>query len=75
MSDLFTLWSDFESGLTENGRIAADIDKLENLVQLYLYEQHEVIEGSSEWKQWIEERIHTARGNELLRIIKEKYEA
>ena len=74
MSEVFSLWNDFDIGRTETAKIAADIDKLENLVQLYLYEKDEPVEGAAAWKQWVEDRVQTMRGQDILRIIKEKYE-
>lgn len=75
MSEAFALWNDCDNGLTETAKIAADIDKLENLIQLYLYEQEEPVEGAAAWKQWVEEKIQTSHGQAILRIVKEKYEA
>jgi 5'-deoxynucleotidase YfbR-like HD superfamily hydrolase len=74
MSETFALWNEFDSGLTQTAKIAADIDKLENLVQLYLYERDEPVEGAAAWKQWVGDRLQTKQGQDILQIVKEKYE-
>lgn len=74
LTDVYVLWEAFENGRTESARIAADIDKLENLIQLYRYEGGTSVEGSAEWKQWIEEHLQTKAGHHLLKLVRDLYE-
>jgi nucleoside phosphorylase/5'-deoxynucleotidase YfbR-like HD superfamily hydrolase len=69
------LWEDFEARADVNANIARDIDKLENLVQLYLYQQVATISGYSQWKDELLNEVTTEAGKDILRIVQDYFES
>jgi 5'-deoxynucleotidase YfbR-like HD superfamily hydrolase len=70
-SDLYWLWSDFENAKSINGRIAKEIDALENLLQLKI-EANQLGVSISDFEYWCEDltsRITTLFGKRLLAMI------
>lgn len=65
---------DFRGESTFNARVAHDLDRLENLVQLWVYRiQGQVIPGADEWETEIREDISTDLGLHILERLKEYY--
>jgi putative hydrolase of HD superfamily len=68
-------WHEFESRQTNESRIAKDIDKLENLMQLYIYNKRgDYIEDFDSWKTQIIEGIATEEGLRIKDIIVSEFE-
>jgi nucleoside phosphorylase/5'-deoxynucleotidase YfbR-like HD superfamily hydrolase len=70
----YELWLDFERGSTENAKIARDIDKLENLVQLYKYHTVTKIQDYDDWKEKLTSMIETTEGRRILDLLREYFE-
>ena len=71
----YQLWTEFESGATENARIARDLDKLDNLVQLYLYQRKARIPNFDEWKEMLISAIESPEGRQILDIVREHFDS
>ncbi len=68
-------WEAFDRRADINAKIANDIDKLENLVQLYIYrKQNKPIPGFDLWKRDLAESIKTDAGQAILDIIKNYFD-
>lgn len=69
------LWNEYMDGKTFNSQIAYDIDKLEPLVQLYIYRKmlpaNEALNVKNEWLQYVNMRLKTQFGRKVLSFIKE----
>lgn len=63
------VWEDYVGGNSVNARIAHEIDKIENLVQLYLYNEEKAIEDFNEWKVYIKERVTTRVGKRIFEFL------
>lgn len=71
---MYRAWNDFENGITINGRIAREIDALENLIQLTIEAQNEgvVISDADSWRDELIRRVNTPIGKRILEMILEK---
>jgi 5'-deoxynucleotidase YfbR-like HD superfamily hydrolase len=70
----YQMWEEFESKANENARIAKDLDKLENLMQLILYRRQASIPDYLEWKSQLINDVTTSAGRHVLRILQEHFE-
>jgi 5'-deoxynucleotidase YfbR-like HD superfamily hydrolase len=70
----YELWEDFESRADENADIARDLDKLDNLVQLYLYGRKASISDFGQWKEQLVDAVTSDAGKEILRIVQDYFE-
>lgn len=70
-TSLLDLWEDFENELTINGKIAHEIDRLDNLLQLEIENSNEDVTISDyiKWKSWILDRVHTPVGRRIANFI------
>lgn len=68
-SDVFTLWDEFEARQTLNARIAKEIDKIDNLIQLSMYHPEYQIEDVTEWRNELREVVKTEVGKSILRRV------
>lgn len=67
------LWSAMK-GNDINGKIAGELDKLENLVQLYRYRRQGLAIPDFElWESGLVERVKTEPGLQVLRVVQEEY--
>jgi nucleoside phosphorylase/5'-deoxynucleotidase YfbR-like HD superfamily hydrolase len=65
-----SMWEAFENLSDINARIANDIDKLENLMQLYIYRKEgQTISGIEEWTKGLTTHIETDAGQAILEVI------
>jgi nucleoside phosphorylase/5'-deoxynucleotidase YfbR-like HD superfamily hydrolase len=71
----YDLWEDFESGADSNADVARDLDKLDNLVQLYIYSKRTVISEFNEWRDQLVGDITSEPGREILNIIQDYFES
>lgn len=63
-------WQNFEYGKDINGRIAKELDVLDNLYQLLSYiRQGEHIADADEWKRQIVAKVKTKAGQDILGMI------
>ena len=63
-------WSEFKAKSNLNAKIAIDVDKLENLMQLYLYSRHgHVIDDFKKWEENLVSHIKTEAGVQILKVI------
>ena len=66
-------WADIEGGSTINGRIAKDFDRLDNLVQLYIYrDRGDRIEDFDSWKRSL--NMTTSEGQRIAQLLSEYFE-
>jgi 5'-deoxynucleotidase YfbR-like HD superfamily hydrolase len=75
LAHYYRLWKAFEDGVNESARIARDLDKLENLTQLYLYGQEVDIEDQQRWQNALKESISTEIGEEILAHLQDYFES
>lgn len=72
--DLHRCFQEFDQRASMNARIANDLDRLENLMQLYLFREH--FQDTSEFQKWkidLVNSIHTPAGRQILRIIQDNF--
>jgi 5'-deoxynucleotidase YfbR-like HD superfamily hydrolase len=70
LQDRKRLLIDFYEKNTINGKIAYELDKIENLIQIYIYEKDGIkFEDSEEWKRSLRERIKTNLGIDICKKI------
>jgi nucleoside phosphorylase/5'-deoxynucleotidase YfbR-like HD superfamily hydrolase len=69
-----SMWESFEKGADQNARIARDLDRLENLVQLYIYSREASIQDFGEWRDWLKAQISTEIGKEILSHLQDYFE-
>ncbi len=76
LRDSKKLLSDFYNKSSINGKIAYELDKIENLIQIYIYEKSGVIfDNSISWKMELRERVITDLGIEILKKIDHYFSA
>jgi 5'-deoxynucleotidase YfbR-like HD superfamily hydrolase len=73
--DVARIYREFESGATTNAKIASDIDKLENLVQLHLYwtEDPQTVSDFAQFRCDLESKIATDIGKSMLKIVTDHF--
>lgn len=66
LSKMHELWEEYEAKTTINAKVAHDIDRLENLVQLYVYQiEGRQVEGFDAWERDLHDAIKTSPGIQL----------
>lgn len=70
---MYREWADFDSQITINGKVAREIDVLENLLQLEIeHGEHDVtISDYKEWREDLINQINTPMAKRILKIILE----
>ena len=66
----YSLWKEFEAAETINARVAQDIDKIDNLMQLNIYVHEATIEGSDEWQADLLGALRTDIGRDIAEIVR-----
>lgn len=66
MSRTFLLWNEFEARQTLNAKIAKELDKIDNLVQLSIYNLQYKINDVLDWRDELREVVKTDVGKSLL---------
>jgi 5'-deoxynucleotidase YfbR-like HD superfamily hydrolase len=74
LQSYYERWEQFEAAANENARIARDLDRLENLMQLYLYQRVAEVEDYQDWKTQLISNISTPAGKRILDIIRDNFE-
>lgn len=73
LQDSKTMLQEYYGKKTINGILTYELDKIENLVQLYIYEQSGLhFEDSESWKRFLRECIKTELGKSILTEV-DKY--
>jgi len=67
------IWQTFEAANNINARVARDIDKLENLVQLYIYGRSHPISDFNSWRTSLMESIETELARAALVSIEQHF--
>lgn len=67
----YSLWREFEAAETINSRVAQDLDKLDNLMQLRMYSQEVAVEGGKDWQSDLLGALRTEIGRDVAQIIME----
>lgn len=67
-------WEIFEATMDHNAKIARDLDRLDNLVQLYLYQREVLIEDFAEWRDELRSLIITDAGKDILTILQDHFD-
>jgi 5'-deoxynucleotidase YfbR-like HD superfamily hydrolase len=73
--DLYRSFQEFDQRASLNARIAHDIDRLENLMQLYLFREH--FDDVSEFQRFkidLINEIETPAGQRIMQIIQDNFE-
>ncbi len=67
-TEYLDLWEDFETKRTINGRVANDIDKIENYFQLQLYKKdsENVLSDFEDWASALKRSIKSPLGQDIL---------
>ena len=69
------LWERFEAQSTHSAKVARDLDKLENLFQLFLYRaQGKSISDFAEWRAGLHQDLATKEGRAIAAMIEEYFE-
>lgn len=70
------LWDEFRRGVTDEAKLAADADVLENLFQLHVYVKsgHEIRDFHS-WKSSLLERLSTKQGQQAGQLVLRHFQA
>lgn len=70
---MFRSWEEFEKATTINGRIAKEIDAIENLLQLIIETESPEVEISDHpyWRSELVHRVETPMGKRILEILLE----
>ncbi len=63
-------WDECEKGLSEEGKIAKDFDKIDNLVQLHAYAREVQILDFADWRRGLVESVRTKPGRAALDALK-----
>jgi len=71
LEELRTLWESYKSQDSINAKVAREIDKIENLIQLEIYHEKEtnVISDYDNWKAELTGEVSTTLGLKILRSI------
>lgn len=72
--DLFRSYQEFDQRASLNARIAHDLDRLENLMQLYMFRNH--FSKSSDFRKWkvdLTNGVETAAGRRIMQIIEDNF--
>ena len=73
--DLYRSFREFDQRASVNARIANDLDRLENLMQLYAFRSH--FKDKAEFQKWkidLTNGVQTAAGRQIMRIIQDNFE-
>lgn len=69
---MYRAWADFENSVSINGRVAREIDALDNLLQLTIELEAEAeISDAESWKEEIASRVRTPMGKRILEMLLE----
>ena len=64
------IWEEFVKNSTINARLAHEVDKIENLVQILIYRKSgEKIDDYNEWKAYLRSRLVTGLGKSIYEFI------
>lgn len=75
MEKIEELWEEFKAGSTLNARVAKDLDRLENLVQLWIYKaEGRNIRDFDSWRQELLDAVETDPGLQVMEKLKGFYE-
>lgn len=75
MEKVAELWEEFKAGATLNARVAKDLDRLENLVQLWIYKaEGQEIRDFDSWRQELLDAVETDPGLQVMEKLKGFYE-
>lgn len=66
------VWDEFISNSTINAKIANDIDKIEPLIQAYIYKKNGNVIDLKEWKDYARKNVKTSLGKQLLSFVVER---
>jgi len=65
-------WDEFVGNTTINARIANDIDKIEPIIQAYIYKENNSGIDLDEWKKYARQNVNTSLGKKFLEFVIEK---
>jgi 5'-deoxynucleotidase YfbR-like HD superfamily hydrolase/nucleoside phosphorylase len=75
LRDVAALWEEYRSESTINARVAKEIDKLENLVQLHVYHADGMtVDDYTKWASDLRKAVTTEPGRHVLGRLREFYE-
>ncbi len=66
------MWDEFKGNSSINAKIANDIDKIEPLIQAYIYEKEGNNIGIKEWKNDLLNKVNTTLGKKILQLLIEE---
>ena len=65
------VWEEFSENSTINAKIANDIDKIEAVIQAYMYQDTNEID-MEEWKEYARKNVNTSLGKQFLEFVIDK---
>ncbi len=65
-------WDEFIGNSTINAKIANDIDKIEPLIQAYIYKKNGNAIDIKEWKEYARKNVNTSLGKQFLQFVIDK---
>jgi 5'-deoxynucleotidase YfbR-like HD superfamily hydrolase len=72
LRDVAALWEEYQAGISVNARVAKEIDKLENLMQLWVYRAADVqIKDFDTWDKSMRAKVRTDPGRHVLQKLRE----
>ena len=63
------IWDEFVGNMTMNAKIANDLDKIEAIIQTYIYKSDGNEIDLDEWKEYTCKNVNTSLGRQLLNFI------
>jgi 5'-deoxynucleotidase YfbR-like HD superfamily hydrolase len=75
LSDIQRLWDDFEHSRTYNAKVAKDLDRIENLMQLYVYRKNgQAIDDFKKWRDSLYAQLMTEEGQGIADILRSRFD-
>jgi 5'-deoxynucleotidase YfbR-like HD superfamily hydrolase/nucleoside phosphorylase len=75
MGKVAELWEEFKGGTKFNARVAKDLDRLENLIQLWIYKaEGHAIKDFESWRKQILDAVETPPGVQVMEKLQAYYE-
>lgn len=65
------VWEEFAENSTINAKIANDLDKIEAVIQAYMYQDTNEI-NMEEWKEYARKNVYTSLGKQFLEFVIDK---
>ena len=71
--EIFSLWVDFEKGISREGRFVNQLNRIETLLQSINYFGTRNLKGPTRWWEWTEEIVDDPLLLDFLKVIQKKF--